>query len=57
MRLIRHILSAFRRRRPAPAGGYAAEVLFAGWVELPAAFREHAARGVAAAFRNRSLSA
>jgi hypothetical protein len=57
MRLIRQFLAVFRRRRPAPAGGYAAEVLFAGWVELPAAFREHASRRVAAAFRNRSLSA
>lgn len=28
------------RRRPARQGGYGAEVLFAGWVELPAAFRQ-----------------
>jgi hypothetical protein len=57
MRLIRKLLSVFRRRQAAPEGGYAAEVLFAGWVDLPAAFREHAARRAAVAFRNRSLSA
>jgi hypothetical protein len=57
MRLIRQLLSVFRRRQAAPEGGYAAEVLFAGWVDLPAAFREHAARRAAVAFRNRTLSA
>lgn len=57
MRLIRQLLSVFRRRHPAPAGGYAAEVLFAGWVDLPASFREHAARRAAGIARNRSLSA
>jgi hypothetical protein len=57
MRLIRQILSAFGRRHSAPRGVYTAEVLFAGWVELPASFRELVARRAAAAFRNRSLSA
>jgi hypothetical protein len=57
MRLIRQFLAVFRRRHPASAAGYGPEVLFAGWVELPDSFREHAARRVAAAFRNRSLSA
>jgi hypothetical protein len=57
MRLIRQLLSVFRRRQAAPEGGYAAEVLFAGWVELPASFRELAARRAANAARNRSLSA
>ena len=40
MRLLLKILSALRRLRPARPGGYGAEVLFAGWVELPPAFRE-----------------
>jgi hypothetical protein len=40
MRFIRSMLWPFRRRRKAQPGGYGAEVLFAGWVELPAAFRE-----------------
>ena len=57
MRLIRHLFSAFRRRQATPPGGYGAEVLFAGWVELPASFRELAARRAANAARNRSLSA
>ena len=39
MSFIRRILVLFRRPK-ARAGGYGAEVLFAGWVELPAAFRE-----------------
>ena len=37
MSLIRRMLESFRRR---PSAGYGAEVLFANWVELPAAFRE-----------------
>jgi hypothetical protein len=57
MRLIRHLFLAFRRRQAAPTGGYGAEVLFAGWVELPASFRELAARRAANTARNRSLSA
>ena len=40
MALIRRILWSFRPRRQARAGGYGAEVLFAGWVELPKGFRE-----------------
>ena len=40
MSFIRRIFGLFRRRRRARAGGYGAEVLFAGWVEVPAAFRE-----------------
>jgi hypothetical protein len=44
MELVRRIYRALRARRPARAGGYSAEVLFAGWVELPAAFRELLAR-------------
>ncbi len=39
MRLIRSVLQ-FLRPQAAPERGYGAEVLFAGWVELPAAFRE-----------------
>lgn len=57
MRLIRQILSAFRRRQPASAGGYGAEVLFAGWVDLPASFRERTKLRGARAIRSRSLSA
>ena len=40
MDYIRHLWASFRLRRSARAGGYDAEVLFANWVELPAAFRE-----------------
>ena len=40
MGFIRKMLWPFRRRRQAPARGYDAEVLFAGWVDLPATFRE-----------------
>lgn len=43
MRLIHWIFGSFRQRQPARAG-YGDEVLFAGWVELPAAFREIIAR-------------
>jgi hypothetical protein len=57
MKLIRQFLSVFRRRQAAPEGGYAAEVLFAGWVELPASFRELAARRAASTARNHRLSA
>jgi len=39
MRLIHWIFGSFRARRRARAG-YGKEVLFAGWVELPKAFRE-----------------
>jgi len=42
MRLIR-ILFGFRRPLPG-RGRYTEEVLFAGWVDLPAAFREIIAR-------------
>ena len=41
MSLLRRFWVSFRRRRSAR---YAEEVLFAGWVELPAAFREIIAR-------------
>jgi hypothetical protein len=44
MELMRRIYRRLRARRPARAGGYGAEVLFAGWVELPAAFRQLLAR-------------
>lgn len=57
MKLIRQILSAFRRRHPASAGGYGTEVLFAGWVDLPASFRERTKLRGGRAIRNRSLSA
>jgi hypothetical protein len=40
MRFIRRLLSTLRAPRPS----YADEVLFAGWVELPPAFREIMAR-------------
>jgi len=39
MDYLRRILWPFWRRTARP-GGYDAEVLFAGWVELPKAFRE-----------------
>jgi len=44
MSFIRHLWVSFRWRRAARAGGYGAEVLFAGWVELPKGFREIIAR-------------
>jgi hypothetical protein len=44
MRLIHWIFGSFRARRRARAGGYGAEVLFAGWVDLPKGFREIIAR-------------
>jgi hypothetical protein len=40
MRLLRWILVSLRLDRRGRSGGYGPEVLFAGWVELPAAFRE-----------------
>lgn len=40
MRLIHWIFGSFNARRQARARGYDVEVLCAGWVELPAAFRE-----------------
>jgi len=39
MSFLRRIFQSFQQRREAPAG-YSAEVLFANWVEVPAAFRE-----------------
>ena len=42
MSLIRRIFVSLRRRPP--QGRYGEEVLFANWVELPAAFREIIAR-------------
>lgn len=51
MKIIRQVLCALRlRREPRPAR-YGAEVLLAGWVELPAAFRELAAARGRARFR------
>ena len=44
MSFIRRILVTLRLRRAARAAGYGAEVLFAGWVELPKGFREIIAR-------------
>ena len=44
MSFIRLLFGTFRRHRQARRGRYDAEVLFAGWVELPAAFREIIAR-------------
>lgn len=43
MSLIRQLFSTLRPRRQA-LSGYGAEVLFAGWVDLPVAFREIIAR-------------
>jgi len=40
MRLLTRILVSLRIYRRARSGGYGPEVLFASWVELPAAFRE-----------------
>jgi hypothetical protein len=44
MSYVRNLWFRFRLRRRARAQGYGAEVLFANWVELPAAFREIIAR-------------
>ena len=44
MRLLDKLFAHFRVRRAAPQGGYGPEVLFAGWVELPEAFRKLATR-------------
>lgn len=44
MGFIRRIFWPFGRRRGARPRGYGAEVLFAGWVDLPKAFREIIAR-------------
>ena len=43
MKLIRQALCALRLRREPHPARYGAEVLLAGWVELPAAFHELAA--------------
>lgn len=43
MKLLRALFSIFRRPSPA-ADAYEAEVLFAGWVDLPPLFREEAGR-------------
>jgi len=40
MRLLKRIFFVFQARKAARRAGYGAEVLFAGWVELPRAFRE-----------------
>jgi hypothetical protein len=41
MNLLRRLFRTFDRRRGVRArSGYAYEVLFAGWVDLPKAFRE-----------------
>jgi hypothetical protein len=39
MRFLKRVFFALRPRRRR-GGGYGADVLFAGWVDLPAAFRE-----------------
>ena len=44
MSFIRRIIDSLRLRRAAPAERYGAEILFAGWVELPKGFREIIAR-------------
>ncbi len=44
MSYLRKLWLGYRVRRQARPGGYDAEVLFAGWVELPPAFREIIAR-------------
>jgi hypothetical protein len=56
MRLILRLLAVFGGRRKARAG-YGAEVLFAGWVELPAAFRDLVAHRGPAGSDRRSLHA
>jgi hypothetical protein len=43
MKLIRQLLASLRRRRPPRHARYGAEVLFAGWVELPEAFHRRPA--------------
>ena len=40
MRLLRQIFGSLRLRRRMRPAGYSAEVLFAGWVDLPSEFRE-----------------
>lgn len=40
MRRLGRLLARLRARRAAPAGGYGPEVLLAGWVQLPPAFRD-----------------
>ena len=57
MRLLGKILARFRARRAAPAGSYGPEVLFAGWVELPEAFRTLATRRSPARPRSRTIPA
>jgi hypothetical protein len=47
MNLVHRIFGTLFQRRRVAAGGagkYGAEVLFAGWVELPKSFREIIAR-------------
>ncbi len=39
MRFLKRILFTLLSRKEARGAGYGSEVLFAGWVELPAAFR------------------
>lgn len=51
MRHMVNFLSRLRARRGVPPGGYGPEVLFAGWVDLPEAFRQPAAGRAAAAPR------
>ncbi len=57
MRLLDKILARFRAARAAPPGGYGPEVLFAGWVELPEAFRQLAARRSPGSPRSRTIPA
>ena len=44
MRYVKNLWFRFRLRRRARAAGYGPEILFSGWVELPASFREIMAR-------------
>ena len=44
MRLLRQIFASLRLGRRMRPAAYSAEVLFAGWVDLPAAFRERLKR-------------
>ena len=55
MRLLGKIFARFRARRATSPGGYGPEVLFAGWVELPEAFRKLATRRAPGTPRSRTI--
>jgi hypothetical protein len=44
MSYLRHLWFMYRLRRKVQAAGYGVEVLYAGWVDLPAALRERGNR-------------